>query len=86
MIDSVDEMYPGWVQAAIDNKVYKKKKNKLAWFFNSIFTCSLCMGIWAGAFMYLAKYLPYYEILQYACIGSCCSLVLVTFYQFLEKK
>lgn len=82
----VDEAFPGWVKKAVDDKVHKNKKNYIAWFFNSIFSCSLCMGVWAGAFMYVIKSLPFFEVLQYACIGSCCSLVLVTFYQFLEKK
>jgi hypothetical protein len=81
-----DEAFPGWVKKAIDSKVHKNKKNHLAWFLNSIFTCSLCMGVWAGMAMYFIRFVPYHEFIEYACIGSCCSLILVTFYQFLEKK
>lgn len=81
-----DEQFPKWVENAINNKMHKKKKNYLSWFFNSIFSCSLCMGVWAGLFMYVVIKLPYGDILEYMCIGSCASLLLVTFYQFLEKK
>lgn len=86
LANGVDEAFPGWVKKAVDSKVYKSKKNHLAWFLNSIFTCSLCMGVWAGIAIYFIQFVPYHEFIEYACIGSCCSLILVTFYQFLEKK
>jgi hypothetical protein len=82
-----DDEFPNWVKKAVDyHKTNKVKKNRLAWFFNSIFSCSLCMGVWAGLFIYLKNYIPYTEVIDYMCIGSCVSLILVTFYQFLEKK
>lgn len=88
MANVSDEQFPNWVQKAIKEKVHKNKKNYLSWFLNSIFSCSLCMGVWAGLFIFGLKYIPYGygDIISYMCIGACSSLLLVTFYQFLEKK
>lgn len=86
MANGVDETYPRWVEKAVIDKVHKNRKNYLSWFLSSIFSCSLCMGVWAGLVVYLVKLTAYGYILEYMCIGACASLLLVTFYQFLEKK
>ena len=59
------------------------------WFLNSIFECALCMGVWASLVVFLVnQYAPKVVSLGlgYVCIGSCCSLFVMSIYQLIERK
>lgn len=63
----------------------RKKDNKVWWFVNSLFMCSLCMGVWVSLPVYFVLNTEYYWIM-YAFSGALFAYFLTTIMETLARK
>lgn len=69
----------------ISERYLKNQDNLFWWFSHSLFDCSGCMGVWMSGATYYLIFINPVPFIYYSFIGAICSVVIITFYQKLEK-
>ncbi len=87
MRESISLAYKESVKNMGSMTMLKFFKYKFLWAINEIFNCPGCMGFWAGVVVYIIQNEEVKRvILCYGFMGSIASLIIIQFYEYLNRR